>query len=178
MKIYVFIDHRIRILELTHHFHEIYRRNVDHFHRKLILDRYVRYSWTAFRAIKLLNFSAGFLLSAAPLPMSYLARERVLPFGFFLPVLDHTRSPGFEINYLYMLLLIYLAVHGLAASDGYFVLHIFLSMGHLSMMTNMVEDLNTLLQEKNYHKTGILEEKIEMRIKGIIFEHQEHFRWL
>lgn len=172
----MFLVRRIRILELTHHFHEIYQRNVNHFQRKIILDQYVRYSWTAFRAIKVLNFVAGFFLVCTPLITGVALGGRMLPFGFYLPYLDHTGTPGYELNYLYMVVLIWLAIHGISASDGYFVLHIFLGMGHLAMISQMVRDLNKLLQEKVYHKSASLEEKIEVRIKEILFEHQEHFR--
>lgn len=176
VKLYIFLGHRERLLQLSQQFHEIYQRNVERPDRKCILDRFLNYSWMAYRITKVVYYCAGCVLSLVPIMFGVLIGERILPCGIFLPYFDRTTSPGFEINYGLISYLLYLTVNGLTASETYFVLNIFLGMGHLNLIMKMMDDLNVLLHAKEVERSLKIEKDIEEAIKEIALEHQQHFR--
>lgn len=178
MKIYVFVVNRPVSLEISRQFHAIYFRHQDRPWRKHILDRFVRYCCATFSILKYLYFSVGTLFGLCPLIIGIVLQERLLPFGFFLPYFDHTTNPGFEINYVFSMLMVYLAVHGLAASETYFVQNIILGIGHMQMMLEMLNELNEQLGRVEMRRSFKLDSEIEMKIKEVIFEHQEHMKFM
>lgn len=71
--------------------------------------------------------------------------------------------------------MISLAMHGLCASESYFVVHVFLSIGHLKMIQEMLGDLNIPIGSKDEN----LKKQINLKktMSDFLFEHQEHFRF-
>lgn len=169
VKIPMFLVNSEKFIQLTNKFHELYLRNKDHPRRKHALDKYLKYSWISYKVMVCLYYLAGVLLSTVPLIIGYLIGARVLPFGIFLPYVDHTSSPGFEINYAFSVYMCYLAMRGWIASESYIVLHIFLGMGHLNMIEVLIDDLNEQLNST----INLTEQKIQGHIREIIFEHQK-----
>lgn len=184
MKIYIFVIHRRRIFELSNLFHEIYFRNMSKTHCRDILEKFVGYSRVAFKFFKCLYFAVGCFFLFTPIAMGLLMKERLLPFGLFLPYFDAKSSPGFEVNYFYICLLVVLALPGFTSSDSYFVSNIFLGMGHLDMMIALLDDLNELLgvEQRPMERSSKLELKIEHQLRQIVIEHQVHnksgWRWM
>lgn len=177
MKIYVFLFRRPKILQLSNKFHAIYLRNSGDPRRKLTLDRFVSYTTRAYTVLRNLYAVVAALIGFCPLIAGILLEKRILPFGLFLPFMDHKRSPGFEMNYAYSLLMITLGIPGLAASETYFVIHVILGIAHLTMMIAMLDELNEVLQKKNLIRWDYqIEMEIERRIKDVINEHQDHFK--
>lgn len=175
----IFIWNRRALLQVSGLFHEIYARQSGHPGRKRILDKYLAYSWMAYRTMKYLYYTAGVLLALLPLLLSLWLQERILPFGIFLPLLDHTKSPGFEINYLFTSLLIYFAVNGWIASETYIVAHVFLKVAHCSMLNDMVEDLGGLLKEEKGKgdKRSPEERKTAEALRELASEFQRHLKF-
>lgn len=177
MKIYVYLFRRPEILQLSHKFHAIYLRSSGDPKRKLILDRFVSYTTRAYFLIRNLYIFVAALIGFCPLIAGILLERRILPFGLFLPFIDHKSSPGYEINYAYLIWTITLCIPGLAASEAYFVMLVILGIGHLTMMIGMLDELNGVLKLKNSTR-GVyqLEMEVERRIKDIILEHQDHYK--
>lgn len=175
LKLYIFLGSREKLLQLSRQSHETYQRN-SHIHsRKEVLERFLNYSLMGYKTMKIFYFSSGFIISTVPIVL-FLLGKRFLPFGIYLPMLDHTSSPGFELNYIIMVCLVYLTVNGLTASETFFVMHILLGMGHLKVMETMVDDLSEALQLKAATKEDRLAAKVEQIIKEIVYEHQDQLR--
>lgn len=176
-KIPVYFFGRSTLLDLCQQFHEIYARNMENKERIRTLERSLCYSTSAMRAMKWLYYTAGVLVIVVPLTLSAVQGKPILPFGFYLPYLDPWTSPGFQLNYITLTYMMYLVNNGYVATESYFVMNIFLGMGHLDMLSEMVDRLNDLLQTKTLHRDVKVESAIEDRIKEIIFEHVAHRRF-
>lgn len=176
-KIPVYFFGRSTLLDLCQQFHDIYARNMENVGRIRILERFLSYSATAMQAMMWLYYTAGVLVIVVPLTLSIVLGKPILPFGLYLPHLDPLTSPGFQLNYIALTYMMYLVNNGYVATESYFVMNIFLGMGHLDMLSEMVESLNGLLQTKNLKSNAKLETAIEDRIKEIIFEHVAHRRF-
>lgn len=175
VKLHVFLGHRQSLLQLLQTFQDIYSRAMQQ-ERKRVLDKFLGYSWFAYRAIRTLYFVAVSLLCVGPLIVGYIVRERNLPMALYIPYLDPTTRPGFEINYIMIVYLLYLAMSGLTASESFFVLNILLGISHLTMMNGMVDALSEFLRTNCHERGPDLQTRIAARIKEIIYEHQEHLR--
>lgn len=179
MKIYMFVYHRrTQILQLSNSFHAIYHRNMEHQQRREILDRFVglsRFSWIVIRNLYLTICP---LIGLSPLVVGFLLQRRILPFGLIVPFVDPSSYSGTIVNYIYNLIFIFISTPGLAASEAFYVMHVALGVGHLHMMMGMLRDLQELLQKKQQDARGDveLEKLIEVRLKELIYEHQDHFR--
>lgn len=178
VKLHFFLGRRDDVLQLSRHFHEIYLRNAKYADRKAALDKFLDYSARMYRGMKLLFYMSGSVLAVGPLLISIYTKERLLPFGIFLPYLDHTTFPGYQLNYILIMYLLYILVNGLTSSETYFVLNIFLEMGLLSMLKCLLVELNELIQKKTLlgAKDSALDEQIERKIKEILFEQHENLR--
>lgn len=180
MKIYMFVYHRrTQILKLSNSFHAIYDRNVQHQQRREILERFValsRFSWIVIRNLYLTICP---LIGLSPLVVGVLIQRRILPFGLIVPFVDPSTYSGSVINYIYNVLFIFISTPGLAASEAFYVIHVVLGVGHLHMMMDMLRDLQELLQKKKKEEasdSAELEAQIEVRLKELIYEHQDHMR--
>lgn len=178
VKLHFFLGRRDDVLHLSRHFHEIYLRNRKYPDRKAALDKFLDYSSKMYNGMKLVFYMSGSVLALGPIIISIYTRERVLPLGIFLPYLDYTTFPGYEVNYILIMYLLYLLINGLTSSETYFVLHVFLEMGLLNMLRCLFVELNGLIQEKALRdkKDSALDDQIERKIKEILFEQHENLR--
>lgn len=175
IKIQVFLGYRTSFVRMTAEFQRTYLRSMKQPKRRELLDKFVGYSGFAYKVMRCIYYTAGFVFIAGPL-VALLLGVRISTAACFLPLLDHKSSPGFEINYVFQSILFYLTTHGLSSSDSSFVVHLLLGMGHLRVIQGMVDDLNELLRNAVPERDALLQEKIEAHIKEIVFEHVEHLR--
>lgn len=117
--------------------------------------------------------AAGIVLCVCPFVVGVLLDQKFLPNATHMPLLDHSKSPGYEINYCFACYVIYLALTGLCATESYFVFHVVLSIGHLKMLQEMLSDLNDVIGSKDQNQK---EERFKGKMTEFLFEHQEHFR--
>lgn len=142
---------------------------------RAVLDTFLNYSWIAYTGMKYLYFCIGVLMALMTPLAGYYLQKRIVMFGIYFPFIDPLTSPGFEINYIFMIYLLYLTIHGLTGSDSYFVVFTILSMGQLRLISEMQLELNALLRSNTLAgKDHDLQ--IESQIKKIVSEHQEHLK--
>lgn len=169
-KIFLHIAFRAWMIDMPKQFHDLYTRYMTEVDYKAILDHHVEYCWAAFRVIKISYFSTGLFMVIRPaLQRIYDSDSRILPLQVFLPYLDPTTFPGYELHYVYHSAFLILAISGFSFSDTYFVSLMVVARAHVKVIIRMLKDLDRVLLE--FPEDRVDQEK---RLKRICLEQQLH----
>lgn len=169
-KIFVAIYYRDWLLKVSGLIHDMYNRAELDVEQRSILELYGTYCWKAFRAIKILYYTVGCFMVAGPLVLRLCTSTRTLPFAIYLPYLDADSSPGYEVTFCYMLLIIAIAVCGFTFSDTFFIAIMIMALGQLKVIMHMLWELDQDLTEQLYCQHEIQAAKL----KRICQEHKSH----
>ena len=175
-KIYVFLAFRVRTVELSRQYHEIYARNAVHSKRKATLDRFMGYSLLGCRVIYITYTAWALVISIVPYVLRLTMNEFILPVAVSFPYLDPKSSPGYEVNYIFVLYAVLLARNGFTSSETYCVAHSFMGIGQLKLLEDMLDDLQELLEVKEQAPYSGIDDEVRTKMNEVIFEHQEHLR--
>ena len=155
------------IIDFYKYITEKYPKYINHLHKKqkicILLINIMRKLFIAF----------GFILGLYPFAIMIYTKHLQLPFGFILPGINYTTHPGFEINYLYHLIQIYLVVLGLTGADSLCLLYVYNSCLQIEAIILMLADLDILLDWYDSSKV-----EIEKIINDIIDTHQIQRRYI
>lgn len=153
--------------------HEMYDRTEEATGRRAILEQYGTYCWKAYRAIKSLYYSVGIFMAAGPLVLRLCTSIRTLPFAIHLPYLDAATSPGYELSFCYMTVIIFIAVSGFTFSDTFFISIMIMALGQLKVLMHMLSEMDQDLTEKESRCSVQME---AARLKRICQEHKSHLQ--
>lgn len=170
-KIWLHIAFRPWMIDMPKQFHDLYTRCLEDPSYKKILDDHVGYCWMAFKVIKITYFSTGLFMVIRPALQRMFQDLRTLPLQVFLPYLDPSSFPGYELHYFYHSMFLILAISGFSFSDTYFVSLMVMARAHLKVIMEMLLDLDKVLHEDLENRYDQ-----EQRLKRIVKEQQKHIQ--
>lgn len=170
-KIFQHIYYRPWMVDMPRQVHDLYTRCIKDVAYKQIMDDHVEYCWLAFKLIKFSYFSVGLFMVIRPAMQRILMDSRILPLQVFLPYLNPTTFPGYELHYAYHSMFLILAISGFSFSDTYFVSLMMMARAQLKVIMQMLRDLDTALLDEPEDRNGH-----ERRLKRICQEQQFHIQ--
>ncbi|XP_038104467.1 odorant receptor 67d [Culex quinquefasciatus] len=109
-------------------------------------------------------------MDIVPIISSAASGEKTLPFGFYIPFLDHTSSPGFTCNFIiHVTLTVYVLCSGYGA-DCIYLIAMASSFTQIDVLMSALRELTTEIEAK---KSDVGE-----CLNQIIVRHQEHLKYL
>lgn len=107
-------------------------------------------------------------MDIVPIISSAASGEKTLPFGFYIPFLDHTSSPGFTCNFIiHVTLTVYVLCSGYGA-DCIYLIAMASSFTQIDVLMSALRELTTEIEAK---KSDVGE-----CLNQIIVRHQEHLK--
>jgi len=155
------------IIDFYKYIDEKYPHFINQLNKKLnICILIINIMWKLF-------FSAGFIFGLSPVLVMLYTKHLQLPFGFIFPGIDHDTFPGFQINYLFHLIQIYLVTLGVSLSDALCLLYVYNGCLQIEAIILMLADLDNLLECYDSNK-----KEIETILNNIIETHQIQRRYI
>ena len=121
--------------------------------------------------VKYLYFIGGAIFISLPfLVMIFTDNKKMLLFGFVLPGIDYTKSPGYELNWAFQLFQTYCVLVGANVSDGLYATFLLNGRLQLDVLIALLKKLNTFIEQNG--------DKLEQQrmFCDIIQKHIEHTR--
>jgi len=122
--------------------------------------------------VKYIYFIGGAIFISLPfLVMIFTDEKKVLLFGFVLPGIYYTKSPGYEINWTFQLFQTYCVLVGANATVGFYATFLLNGRLQLDVLIALLKKLNTFIELNG--------DKLEQQrmLSDIIEKHKAHTRY-
>ncbi|XP_070497151.1 odorant receptor 67d-like [Chironomus tepperi] len=171
MKLYTFIMQRKNLLKIFSTAEEFVvdmkcKESSDKFKKCLIISCHVVFG------LSILFLICAICVLIYPAVVYGFVGERILHFGFILPILDPDATIGYSLNFLHHTLQIYITVIALLTTLNMTVFIIIIALGKYETLCVLINQLNVLITSKVQDQTKIIEkftEIIQEHVKIIEF---------
>jgi hypothetical protein len=125
-------------------------------------------SWLMFSshigvALFVLLFLCGMLVLIYPLIFYVIMGEKILHFGFELPLIDWQTSFGYSLNFLYTVQLVYMFISSFFATCYSNILFLMMAFGQFELLKMLLEDLDeTIKTNENGKKNDAIKKQIKL----------------
>lgn len=122
-------------------------------------------------SVAVVGISSGTLLVYIyPLIYYVFVGEKVLHYGFELPMVDWHTWPGYSLNFIYVATLLYVYSSAIIASVTAICYYLILAFGQFEILKHLLEELDKLAID---NEDGEKNEEIKSAIREIAQRHQE-----
>lgn len=169
IKLYTFVFHRNKILSLFNRLEKFLtncnsKRTNKIFEKWLMIMSHIGFFTTVLFLI------GSFCLLIYPIAVYFIIGERILHFGFELPLIDWRTTTGYTLNFIYCGTLIYMFMFAQIAVWILNTTFIVVAFGQFEVLKVLLEDLNELAVTNDNGKHN---EGIKKMIKTITQMHNE-----
>jgi len=174
LKIYLLIAKQKKLLSINEIIINFYQYTEERYPKFIVqLNKKLKYCIVIINIMIKIFFSSAFIFGIYPFLLFFYTWRLQLPFGFILPGLNYNKFPGFQINYLFHLLQIYLVALGVTGTDGICLLYVYNGCLQIEAIIFMLAEIDNLLDSYDNNK-----QEIETILNNIIETHQIQRRYI
>lgn len=143
-KLYTFLVHRPQILNLCDRI-EKFLTNFNHHKVNQAFEKWIIIACHVGSLLILTLAGCGFLIFVYPIIYYFFSGEKILHFGFELPMIDWHTNVGYFLNFLYSGSLFYLFIPATIASCFLTLYLIIMSFGQFEVLQVLLEELDEMI---------------------------------
>lgn len=166
-KIYTYLVYRKELVWIHQYTKQLYAEACNSKTKNMLMDSIFQLKVAIIVMLMCYTFTSTSLI-IAPMLFSIMTGEKILPFGFYIPYLDHTEWFGYLVNYsVHIYDTIYVSAEDMAA-DTIYMITLFSAFTQIDLLIISLKEITKMIDDNDVD--------LEIHLTSVINRHREHLK--